>query len=965
MRKLLLLMFAFCAVAMQAKEYTYKTVEGDPMQARIYTLDNGLTVYLTQNNVKPEIQTYIVVRAGSQNDPLETTGLAHYLEHLMFKGTKQYGTTDYEKEVPNLRAIDSLFEVYGQTKEPEARKAIYHQIDSFSYEDSKIAIANEFEKLLGAIGASSINAFTSTDQTCYHEVIPAGELPRWAMIESNRFQNLVIRGFHTELETVYEEFNMYSTLDRDKVHMAIEQSLYPDIPYRQYDVIGLQEHLKNPSVKNVYNFYDTYYRPNNVAICLSGDLEFDHTINVIDAWFGNWKAQEIPTPKTYTQRDLPIHKDTLVYGNEAPEVYLAWKLPDIKHEDIYALEMMKAVLRNGKCGLIDINIDQKQQLLDVGCMLWEGNDYSTFILHGEPKEKQNLEDVRKILLAEIEKLQHGEFSEDILRAIVRNYKRNELIGLEDNESRIDNFITAHIYQIPYEDIVNNMARKEKVTKSDIVRVANKYLADNYVCILKEHNENTNPPKIEKPIITPIETNRDYTSTFFKQLNTIYAEHSTPQFLDFDRDLSRTMLANGVELLYCQNKENDLCHLSFVVKKGSDQEPELDIASDMLGYLGTGTLSLEDYKRQLYNQAAEVWIGSGYNSTSFSIFSLKESMSAALTLMEDHVLTAKPDDAILNEIVNDWIKCHNDAKKGQEERFNALEEYGQFGEETVKMRILKPAQLKQLQSADLLARLRALIPAIERVEYYGPLSEEEVKSMLASSKLLAKADASKRIEPKRVKNKTVNQSEVLIAPYKANTIILEMYANWGEVYNPKDLAIIKLFNTYFGGSSGSIVYQEMREARGLCYSSYAGYVTPDYKGDTNYFVRFIMSQSDKLPECILTFDSICNNMPISPAAFATAKTTLLKYYEQIRYTHSEPIDSYLTYTQRGWEYDLYKDIYEEIQKLTLEDVLAFQKKHIANRACRYMILGDPKELDMNFLKTLGTVKKLTLKDIFVY
>ena len=276
--------FLVAAVALLSacQKYSYSTVEGDPLQTRIYKLDNGLTVYLSQNKEKPEIQTFIAVRAGAQNDPLESTGLAHYQEHIMFKGTKSYGTTDYEKEVPNLNAIDSLYELYGATTDTEERKAIYHLIDSFSYENSKIAIANEFDKLMGAIGASGVNAYTTNDRTCYFEVIPSGELKRWAMIESDRFQNLVVRGFHTELETVYEEFNMYSTMDVEKVELAVNQLLYPDIPYRQHVTLGTQEDLKNPSLKNIKKFYQTYYRPNNVAIILAGDLDYDKTIKIID-----------------------------------------------------------------------------------------------------------------------------------------------------------------------------------------------------------------------------------------------------------------------------------------------------------------------------------------------------------------------------------------------------------------------------------------------------------------------------------------------------------------------------------------------------------------------------------------------------------------------------------------------------------------------------------------------------------
>ena len=965
MKKIICALMAFIALTVYGKEYTFQTVEGDPLQARIYTLDNGLTVYLTQNKEKPEIQTFIVVRAGSQNDPLESTGLAHYQEHIMFKGTKQYGTTSYDKELPNLQAIDSLYEVYGHTTNPETRKAVYHQIDSISYESSKIAIANEFDKLMSGIGATGVNAYTSTEQTCYHEVIPSCELVRWAMIESDRFRNLVIRGFHTELETVYEEYNMYSTDDFDKVSLAIDQALYPDVPYRQHTVLGTQKDLKNPSLKNIRKFYDTFYRPNNVAVCLSGDFEFDHAIKVIDAFFGNWEAKEIPSPIHYQQASLKAHKDTVVYGKESPEVYLAWKMPGIKHEDIDALEVMDYVLQNGKCGLFDIDVSQKQLLLSARSMLWGGGDYSTYYLVGSPKEKQKLEEVRRILLAEIDKLKNGDFSEELLPAIIRNQKRAELVRLQYNSARVQKFVTAHIYQIPYEDIVNDLARKEKITKEDIVRVANKYFTDSYVCVFKEHNENANPPKMDKPQITPIEMNREQTSEFYDRLMVVPSERIQPQFLDYDKDLSRSLLPNGVELLYRRNTADDLSSLVFIANKGTDQDPYLEFASDMLGYLGTSSLSTDEYQQALYREAAEAYVGSGANESEFFLYGLNESLPAAMALMEEHVLTAKPDDNVLKELVKDHIKAHNDAQKDQYACFAQLNQLGIYGTDAQKKRTLLPKQMNKMSSADLLTRLRNLVPAIERVAYYGPLTEQEVKAMLASSRLLAQADPAKRIQPKHVEKQQVKKAEVLVAPYKANNVFIFAYANWGEVYTPKDLAIIKLFNEYFDGSMGGIVFQEMREARALCYSSWAGYATPDYKGETNYFTKGVMSQNDKLKECILTLDTLCNAMPISQNAFDNAKDALLKQLEKRRIVRDGVLWAYINYTDLGWDHDMYEDIYQEVQKLTLDDVIKFQQNHVADRTYRYMILGDPKELDMNFLKTLGPVKKLTLKDIFIY
>ena len=134
------------------KKDIYECVPNDPMKTRIYTLENGLKVYLSINKKEPRIQANIVVRVGSKNDPAETTGLAHYLEHLMFKGTKQYGSIDYEKEKPYLDKIEELYEIYRKTTDYQKRKDIYKQIDELSYEASKYAIANEYNKLMNHLG---------------------------------------------------------------------------------------------------------------------------------------------------------------------------------------------------------------------------------------------------------------------------------------------------------------------------------------------------------------------------------------------------------------------------------------------------------------------------------------------------------------------------------------------------------------------------------------------------------------------------------------------------------------------------------------------------------------------------------------------------------------------------------------------------------------------------------------------
>ena len=316
---------AIMALAASCSQYRYETVANDPLGTKIYTLDNGLKVYMSVNKETPRIQTYIAVKVGGKNDPSETTGLAHYFEHLMFKGTEQFGTSDYAAEKPMLDEIESLFEVYRKTSDETERNSIYRRIDSISYEASKLAIPNEYDKLMSLIGAGGTNAFTSQDMTVYVEDIPSNQIENWARIEADRFKHPVIRGFHTELETIYEEKNMSLTQDSRKIWEALDAALFPNHPYGTQTVLGTQEHLKNPSITNVKNYHRTWYVPNNMAICLSGDFDPDKMVEVIEKYFGDMQPNP-ELPVLDFKQEEPIESPVVreVSGPEAENIMIGW-----------------------------------------------------------------------------------------------------------------------------------------------------------------------------------------------------------------------------------------------------------------------------------------------------------------------------------------------------------------------------------------------------------------------------------------------------------------------------------------------------------------------------------------------------------------------------------------------------------------------------------------------------------------
>ena len=576
-------LFTSGALCASAKDYHYTTVPGDAMQTRIYTLDNGLKVYMSVNKEKPRLQVNIAVKTGSRNDPAETTGLAHYLEHLMFKGTKKFGTIDAAKEKPYLDEITRRYETYRKLTDPAQRKQAYHEIDSISQLAAKYNIPNEYDKLMSSIGSEGTNAYTSNDVTCYVENIPNNEIENWAKVQSDRFQNMVIRGFHTELEAVYEEKNISMASDATKEFAALWNLLTPTHPYGTQTTIGEQEHLKNPSIINIQNYFHRYYVPNNVAIVMAGDFDPDKTIALIDQYFGSWKKSDnLSRPEFEAQPAITAVKDTTVVGKEQENMMLAWLFKGVNDQQNDTLDVISDLLANGKAGLFEVNLEQKMKLASAGAFNYGLHDYTAFIVQALPNKGQKLEDTRALVLGEMDKLRRGEFADELLPAVMANKKLNFYKGLDNNENRASIMVDAFINDQKWEDVAKQLDRQSKLTKKDIIDFANKHLrADNFVCVYKRIGEDKTLKKIEKPAITPIPANREYESDFVKEIKNAKVAPIQPEFLDFKKDLTVTKTSKKLPLLYKQNTQDDLFNLSFRYELGDEDDMRYSYAADYL------------------------------------------------------------------------------------------------------------------------------------------------------------------------------------------------------------------------------------------------------------------------------------------------------------------------------------------------------------------------------------------------
>ena len=960
--KRLLLLAALAAMA-AACGPKYETIEGDPLQAKIYTLKNGLTVYMTVNKDEPRIQTYIAVRAGGKDDPADNTGLAHYLEHMMFKGTEQFGTQDYEAEKPLLESIDSLFEVYRTLTDPQERLDLYHQIDSISYEASKLAIPNEYDKLMSIIGSEGSNAYTSNDVTCYVEEIPSNQIENWAKIEADRFMNCVFRGFHTELEAVYEEKNMGLTSDSEKAFDALDSLLFPNHPYGTQTVIGTQDHLKNPSLKAIRKQKDTFYVPNNVAICLSGDFDPDEMVRIIEKYFGAWKPNKnLPTFTVKPEEPLSAPKEKQILGYEAEFLAMGWRTPGSSSVESEISDIVTSVLYNGQAGLVDLDVVQNQAVLDAGVLAYNRVDHGLIIVEGMPKEGQSLEEVRDVLLAEIEKLRAGDFPEELVEAAKANYKLREMQKLVANGSRADQFVDAFINRMPWKTAVGKMERIEKLTKADVVDFAQKYLgSNNYAAAYKHFGEDTSIKKIDAPRITPIVTNRDKQSDFLAAIAEADVEPIEPVFVDYSKDLT-VADCEGLKLLYKKNEKNDVATLTFRYDRGSDNDPLLELAASYFDYLGTPDKTGAEIASEMYALACSYGIQVGGNTTNVRVEGLSENLPKALPIVEGLLRGAVGDDEILTELKQDLIRSRLDNKKSQRACNSALQTYLIYGPEYVKAKTLTNAAVAGLSSDQLLGSVKDLLTKKPTILYYGPASLEEVTDLVKAAhpceglEPLEKTYAVKQLTP---------SAKVILAPYQSRQFNYVQYSDRGEKLDLSEDPAIDLFNEYYGGGMNAIVFQEMRESRALAYSAGARLVGPSFKDDTYAFRATIASQNDKLKKAVDGFDEIIEILPEAPENLEIAKASILGRLRTQRTIGSAVLYSYLTAQELGLAEPREKQVFEKVGAMTMDDLLSTHARWIKGRPYVYAILGDPSDLDMDFLKTLGPVQQVTLEDIFGY
>ena len=536
--------------------------------------------------------------------------------------------------------------------------------------------------------------------------------------------------------------------------------------------------------------------------------------------------------------------------------------------------------------------------------------------------------------------------------------------LESNSQRAMAYVNSFINGHDWKDDALDMERISRISKQQVVDWANDYLsADSYVVAYKRIGTDKSIRKIAAPAITPIETNRDRRSAFLEEISGIEVAPIEPVFVDFSREMSVGSVADGVRMLYKKNELNDITRLSYGFNIGMNNDPRISLAFQYLDYLGTPTRSAEQIKKEMYALACSPMLSAGYTQAFIGAYGLDENIGKAIDIVEDLVLNARGDENILEALKADIKKDRADAKLNQRACFSALQNYIFYGPDFVRETTLTDGQIDSLTSEDLLGLVRSLYTKQHDVLYYGPSDEEAAKAIVAEHhKVSGPLEPLQKKIPAKMK---YDQSEVFLAPYNANQFYYIQYSNPGETFDVANDADLLMYNNYFGSGMNAIVFQEMREARGLAYSARAFMNTPALKEDCYTFYAFIASQNEKLKEAVEAFDDIINNMPESEAAFQVAKTSILSNIRTSRTTGASVLNEYLNLEDLGLTEDRDKAVFEKVQGMTLADVKATQEKWVKGRTYAYGLLGNSAGYDTEFVNSLGKVTPLTLTDIFGY
>ena len=950
MKKTFLILIAFLFCGMVSAQTGLKT--------KTYHLDNGLKVVLCENHDQPEIYGAVYVHAGSKNDPLDATGMAHYFEHIMFKGTDRIGTINWEQEKVYLDSISMMYDQLHETSDPAERSNIQVKINELSLASTDYAIPNEVDVILTQMGGKSLNAGTSYDMTMYFNIFPSNQLSKWMDVYVERFRNPVFRLFQSELEAVYEEKNMYGDGPINAFQEYLFKETFGEHPYGR-PVIGYTEHLKNPQPSKMREFYNTYYVANNMTLILVGDFNTEEIEPMVAEKFGTWRRGELPEEPTYT---LPkFNGPTVKEVHLTPMKVGAIIFPGIKNSDpdMIPLSMACSIFFNGETGLADkLTLDGK--LMAAMLLPLSLEDEGANVMIYIPKLiGQSHEEAGALVFECIDQLKRGDFSDELFEAVKMDMLMGRIRATEDLYKLANLFIEMESTGQSYEEFVAETERIKTITKDEVVAIANKYFGNDYLDVRSKMGF-PDKDKVEKPNWKPLEAkNTNMKSDFAKMIEAEEVPEVTPQVIKFGEDVKITDISDGFKLYSANNPATDIFELKFHFNYGLLDDPDLQRASSYWSLQGTEDMNYQEFALELQKMGASIYTSTDDNEYVVSITGFEKDQEKLLEMCYNKLFHSSNDEsqiAILVEGEKMEIKTQKDDASTWA---RAVKEYALYGDRSIYLNRMSLKEWSKRSGSELLAEVTEPLKYDGYVTYSGNQNPEALVKSIKAHRILPLKPLH-RTETFRLETQFTGP-QVFFAPNKKFRQSNIWFHVPGEKLSLQDEALASLFSKYFGTDMYSIVFQEIREFRSLGYTAYANYDYDYLERKPGQLYGFLGTQGDKTFDGIDAFSGLIKNMPERIEKFNASKEALLKSRASNYISFRNKPNTVQYWIKRGYDHDPRAEFTAIIRKAEFKDVMSFYERNIKSRPVIIMMSG-PKNVDKKALSKYGEVTKLKYKQI---
>ena len=952
------MVFACCSYQSQAEDL-------NALKVKEYRLENGLTVWLNEDHSQPKVFGAVVVKAGAKDCP--DTGIAHYFEHMMFKGTDRIGTLDYESEKVLLDSIAMKYDELAMTEDTAARARLQKEINELSIRSSEYVIPNEFNRLINRFGGSGLNAATSYDATIYFNTFSPQYMVQWAEINSERLINPVFRLFQSELETVYEEKNMYGDFIGGQVMDTLMARYFGPHPYA-YPIIGSTKNLKNPRLTEMHKFFEDYYVASNMALILSGDFDAQQVMPILEKAFsrirsGNAPKQEKVMLPPFNGRETMKVKFPIPF---IKAMGLGFRGVSANHEDQVALNIAVNLLNNANgTGYLD-KLMVEHKLMGALAINESMNEAGILAVAIMPKLLiQSYSSAEKMVWDEINRVKNGDFSDEMFNSLKLEQKRQYASSLENIDSRATIMMNLFSQGKSWNDYLNEVARIESITKEDVVRVAQKYFSNNYLCVTKSTGKY---PKdnLPKPAFSPVvPRNADASSSYAKQLEKIPEQQVAPRIIDFEKDVKTSKLTPLVTLYTTPNPLNDIFTLNISYGIGALEQPELMQLTTYLQLLGTESLSFEQFRSRLQSIGSTLAFDVTPDAFVMKVTGFDNHIDETMELVGDFIRHAKADDKKLRQIVDDAKVSEKAFFKSGDNVASALLEQVKYGDQSRYLRKLSLSQIKKLKGKDMLAIYDKVRSVQCDLHYCGTLPVEKVigtiRQHLPLERTTVASNSPYYRELKQYDRPTVFFIDM---PDMAQSIVYG-YVKGDPVDDKASRHASQLFSVYFGGDMSSLMFQEIREFRSFAYRTSGRYQLPNHahKGTAGSFTAMLSTQSDKTLDALGVLDSLIREMPLKPERMEAVKQTLVNRINNDYPPFRNLSEKVASARMEGFDRDPAEEFLRDIATMDMQDISRFYQEQISGRPVVYVITGNRKHIDMKKLAEYGTIIKVKKKGIY--